>query len=219
MSDQNIREIHLGGKQLVFLFMASVVVAVAVFLLGISVGRGVRDLGAEPAATTDVAVAPEPPTEMPPPTTTTPADLSYHNQLQGQAAPAAEPTKPVEPPPPASEPAQEPARSSSAGAGDRSGGAAAEQKPAEKAAEKPAATPRGPAGGWYVQANAFRSRENADKEAANLKAKNYGAVSVSSNPPGSLFRVRVGPFSDRSEAERVAERLRREEGRKPSIQP
>ena len=40
MSDQGFREIQLSGKQLVFLFMATVVVAVTVFLLGVSVGRG-----------------------------------------------------------------------------------------------------------------------------------------------------------------------------------
>ena len=42
MSDSDVREIHLSGKQLFFLFMASVVVAVAIFLLGVSVGRGVK---------------------------------------------------------------------------------------------------------------------------------------------------------------------------------
>ena len=42
MTDQGFREIQLSGKQLVFLFMASVVLAVVVFLLGVSVGRGVR---------------------------------------------------------------------------------------------------------------------------------------------------------------------------------
>ena len=42
MTDQTFREIQLSGKQLVFAFMASVVVLVAAFLLGVSVGRGVR---------------------------------------------------------------------------------------------------------------------------------------------------------------------------------
>ena len=43
MSDSGFREIQLSGKQVVFLFMAGVVVAVGVFLLGVSVGRGVTD--------------------------------------------------------------------------------------------------------------------------------------------------------------------------------
>ena len=80
MPDQNVREIQLGGKQLVFLFMASVVLAVAIFLLGISVGAGVGT----PAAAVrhgrpgrrhragGDAAADE----------TTPADLSYHDKLR-----------------------------------------------------------------------------------------------------------------------------------------
>ena len=92
MSDQQVREIHLGGKALVFLFMISVVLAVSIFLLGISVGRGVRGAGSEAGTATDVTVARElPPGEMPAPTVTTPEDLRYHDQLQGQNTPPAEP--------------------------------------------------------------------------------------------------------------------------------
>ena len=42
MPDEGQREIQLNGKQLVFLFMASTVVAVVIFLCGVMVGRGVR---------------------------------------------------------------------------------------------------------------------------------------------------------------------------------
>ena len=42
MNDQSFHEIQLSGKQLVFLFMSAVVLAVVIFLLGVSVGRGVR---------------------------------------------------------------------------------------------------------------------------------------------------------------------------------
>ena len=41
MSDESVREFQLNGKQLVFLFMASTVVAVVIFLCGVMVGRGV----------------------------------------------------------------------------------------------------------------------------------------------------------------------------------
>lgn len=41
MPDEGFHEIQLNGKQLVFLFMAATVVAVAVFLCGVMVGRGV----------------------------------------------------------------------------------------------------------------------------------------------------------------------------------
>ena len=42
MADEGLHEIQLNGKQLVFLFMASTVVAVVIFLCGVMVGRGVR---------------------------------------------------------------------------------------------------------------------------------------------------------------------------------
>src|SRR5262245_40228329 len=41
MADEGLHEIQLKGKQLVFLFMASTVVAVVIFLCGVMVGRGV----------------------------------------------------------------------------------------------------------------------------------------------------------------------------------
>jgi len=43
MADEQFHEFHLDGKQMVFLFMATTVVAVVIFLCGVMVGRGVRD--------------------------------------------------------------------------------------------------------------------------------------------------------------------------------
>jgi hypothetical protein len=48
MADQEYREIQLSGKQIVFLFMSLVVVAVVIFLLGVSVGRGVDPSRSKP---------------------------------------------------------------------------------------------------------------------------------------------------------------------------
>ena len=41
MAGESASEPHLSGEQLVFLFMASTVVAVVIFLCGVMVGRGV----------------------------------------------------------------------------------------------------------------------------------------------------------------------------------
>jgi len=197
MSDQQVREIQLGGKQLVFLFMASVVVAVAIFLLGVSVGRGVRSASAEANDTpTDVSVGGSvaPPLELPPATDTKPEDLQYHDQLQETTPPVAEIVPPEVKIPEPMAPA-----------------------PAETAVAKPS-TPSPPAStGWFLQANAFRSRENAERQAAQLRAKGYQAAV--SGGPGGLYRVRIGPFADRADANRIADRLRKEEGITPSIQP
>src|SRR6185295_9450016 len=86
MNDQSFHEIQLSGKQLVFLFMSAVVLAVVIFLLGVSVGRGVRGSVAN-ASTADVG-APTDTTASATPagTKVTPADLDYREKLQGQGA-------------------------------------------------------------------------------------------------------------------------------------
>ena len=42
LADDGFHEIQLNGKQLVFLFMTLTSLAVAIFLCGVQVGRGVK---------------------------------------------------------------------------------------------------------------------------------------------------------------------------------
>jgi DedD protein len=246
MSDQNFHEIQLSGKQLVFLFISAVGLAVVIFLLGVSVGRGVRGVALAGAVDTgapgDTVVA----TTPPPATQPAPGELSYHDTLQGRAARGAPPpTPPVEPPPAATAPpatspqAPPPTGSQTPPVTDPAAGktpqtAAPPQKPAPPAtpppgtlaaappkekptepAAKPA--PKPPAtGGWVVQVMALKSREGADKLASDLKTKGYPAFVA--NPASSLYRVRVGPFAKRAEAEQIAARLVREGYPKPAVQ-
>ena len=58
-TDEGFREIQLNGKQLIFLFMATTVVGVVIFLLGVLVGRGVRPERPAQAETTSAAVVPD----------------------------------------------------------------------------------------------------------------------------------------------------------------
>jgi DedD protein len=223
MADSSIREVQVSAKQLVFLFMASVVVLVAVFLLGVSVGRGVRDKvgpGTEAdlaaAVPADPSAAPLPPTEVPPGTFKFP-DLATKGgganaaavapKADAAAAPVVDQpevsedtpaTKAAAAPPPAPAPAVVPP-------------SAPAQKPVVKAPELPA-QPK-PGSGWSVQVNAFRSRGNAEKQTADLKAKGYPAFV---SQAGGLFRVRIGSYPDRAEADRVAGKLK-QEGLKPSV--
>lgn len=229
MSDPTYREIHLSGKQLVFLFMASVVLAVSVFLLGVSVGRGVRGATSPASATTSEATSPgdtEAPVVMPPPTETSAADSGYHDQLQGQtpAQPIAE--RPAEPPPPVVKPATPAVPPSPATTTAAKGlptppvaAAAPPAKPGASGTAKASTSPAAPAAkpGWFVQVGVFSSRENATRLVGQLKAKGYTAFSEPSGTRGSMLRVRVGPFADSAEAQRSAVRLRQEEGFKPSV--
>lgn len=71
---------------------------------------------------------------------------------------------------------------------------------------------RGPAPGqiWAVQVAAFRSLEPAEALQRSLAASGYDAyVTPSTGEDGTVrYRVRVGSYPSRSEAEKVVERLR-----------
>ena len=64
--DDGFHEIHLSGKQLVFLFMATMVVSVVIFLIGVLVGRDVRaQQAAEHLNDPTAALAAAPPAAAP----------------------------------------------------------------------------------------------------------------------------------------------------------
>ncbi len=211
MPETHFREIQLSGKHLVFLFMTSVVVAVGVFLLGVSVGRGVRANTGAGIESIEQSAAVEAPAELPPDAELTPADTRYHDTLQGTTPPQPEPE-------PLSEPVTAPAASGQAAAASPAPAAVVPAPaspppaaPVVAAKPTPAATD-----GWFLQVGAFRSRENADRQVQQLVAKGY-AASVASGAAGGLHRVRVGPFAARDEAERTAARLVSQEGIKSSV--
>jgi cell division septation protein DedD len=219
MPEQGSHEIQLTGKQLFFLFMSLLVLAVVVFLLGVSVGRGVRgaaitgsSASASPSgATVASAAVPTPSQNV----------LDYHERLQGpgqrqgqsQAAAdssklAADPSKtdaaktdPAKLDPPAP-PAEVPPSAAAKAAGSKPGALA---------------PPVSATDGWAVQLGAFKSRDLADKMATTLKGKGYAAFVVTS-PQDSSYRVRVGPYAQHAEAVGVANRLAKEkEGYTPRV--
>lgn len=198
VSEEGFHEIQLSGKQLVFLFMATTVVSVVIFLLGVMVGRRVpadtlvTDTagGIVGAATLDAAAVAgesgQPPAEPPPAVQEEPDQFSYHQRLQ-QVAP---PVETVQPPAPESTPPHQ-----------------SETAPPSQAA------PSAPTGGeWVAQIGAYSTRSTADNIAAQLKAANFPAFVLPPTPgsPSATYRVRVGPYRERREAEAIADRLRRE---------
>jgi cell division protein FtsN len=93
--------------------------------------------------------------------------------------------------------------------------------PAAEAAPKPAAdaSRAEPSGqGFAVQIAALNVRSEADAIARRLSSKGYAAYVLS--PVGgtpSVYRVRVGKFPTRREAETIAARLQKEEQLKPWV--
>ncbi len=187
MTDREFREIQLSGKQLVFLFISAVVVAVVIFLLGVAVGRDVRSAADTQSASTEgtETVVPVDPAAQPV------QDLAYHDLLTGSGAPAPTPppttgeppTPPAEtqPPPPATPPVQAPA-------------------------------PTAVTGDWFLQIGAYSARPAADGVMARLKKLDVPAFVLvpTAGSPDRLFRVRVGPYATRADADRVRVRLERE---------
>jgi DedD protein len=76
------------------------------------------------------------------------------------------------------------------------------------------------AGAFRVQVISVSSREEADAEARKLSRRGFSArVESASGPRGPIYRVRVGPFPSREEAERAMQRLAAEGRRDAWIVP
>jgi cell division septation protein DedD len=211
MNDDGFHEIQLNGKQLVFLFMAATVVSVVIFLCGVMVGRGVRtqqtavvpdvDMSGNPTASPEApARAPLPEASAPPPAVPdqSPED-DINERLRG-----AEPREDL----------------SSSGDPARAGTPPPAPPPAESQPEASAPADRNAAasGGYTVQLAALRDRKDADAIVERLAGKGYPAY-VQNPLPGAppIYRVQVGRYQTRGEAEKVAARLRSEERFKPWI--
>jgi DedD protein len=238
--EDSFREIQLSGKQLVFLFMAVIVILVGVFLMGLQVGRGVllaRGVpGAEAPVGANAAEPPPPPASASAASSASPATagekLSYAERLSS-AEPAKEPMK-AGPAPAASEPPTPKAEAP----GPEPAPAPPAKPAATTVAAKPASTPPAPvpgaaaktpaasgavsnepAGvGFAIQVAALREKAEADTIVKRLASKCYPAYVVdpaSGAPP--VYRVRVGKFKERREADSVAARLQKEEQFKPWI--
>ena len=200
--DDAFHEIQLSGKQLVFLFMATTAVSVAIFLLGVMVGRSVRaeSITVDPTVAAASEQPPavtqsEPaalPTEAPPAVAPADAPLSYHQRLESEKAPAEELKQKKE------TPAPEPSRA-----------AAPDPQPPVPSPAAQGAKP----GTWAVQVQALRDRNVAAQVVQRLRGKGYPAfvVAPTAGAPTQLFKIQVGKYHDRTEAEQVEARLKKEE--------
>jgi cell division protein FtsN len=62
---------------------------------------------------------------------------------------------------------------------------------------------------YYVQAGAFRTPEEAESQRAKLSLNGYDAkVSEREQGGRSVFRVRIGPFDTREDAEKIQDKLK-----------
>ena len=135
------------------------------------------------------------------------------------------PARPAPPPaPPPAQVASAPASAPAASADARAAASAARpavSKPEAKAESKPGADPLGDLAvakaaarndvdpfDYFVQAGAFRTQADADAQRAKLAMLGWEArVSEREQNGRTVFRVRVGPFAKRDDAEQLKEKL------------
>lgn len=235
VQDDAFREIQLNGKQLVFLFMVATVVSVVIFLCGVFVGRGVRAelgplladaSGASPVTTPDILASQEPaptpagsdPTAAAPPPAVD--ELSYFNRLDSSAAPAEELKPSVAAAPPAREKAAPIDPAASVGKPVEKPVAPPARAPAaaKPAVVAPASAAEPSAEGFALQITALRERNEAESIAKRLAGKGYAAyVLAPAKGAPLIYRVRIGKFKTRREAEAIATRLQKEEQFTPWI--
>lgn len=214
MSDRSVHEIQLNGKQLVFMFMTATVAAVVIFLCGVMVGRGVSSTRAATGAAiaAEAAVDPtiQPPSTAAADTTLPDGPVSSQEDLKELTyAPRLEAPEP--PPEPALEPVAPPVPAIAETRTDRAPIVAASRQP-----EASSSAPKGD--GFVVQVASLRSRAEADAVAKRLSSKGFPSFVTTPGSSGPrVFRVRVGKYPERREAETVARRLEKEEHFRPWI--
>ncbi len=185
IKNREFRELQVSSTQLAIIFLSILILGVIIFLLGVSVGKK----HAQVAKTASV-IAQKPATE--------PEKIVLpqvkHQAKEPAASPKAEEVpaqKAVIPEKPRPEPKTEPA-------------AARPQSPAAKG------------GRYYVQVAALEDRQAAQSAALTFKSQGYQVIVLDPQPSDKkpLFRVRVGGFSSKEEADAAKAKMVAAAGKK-----
>ena len=214
--DTGYYEIQLNNKQLVFFFMAGLAIAVVIFLCGVMVGRGVKDATTASAAggSARLVAAGEDQTVAARRSIEEQArrELDYPERLESSGVDdrletSSSPENLVSKNGVEAKPVSAPeARSSRE--------EAAAPKPAvSRSSDVPSARD---GSGYTIQVVALKTRDAAQTLVSRLENQGYPAYLEAEGSAG-LYRVRVGRFDNRAEAEKVAADLREAEKFKPYI--
>lgn len=203
------RELQFATHQLVGVFLGLIGLCAFVFLLGIAMGGKKAALSARSGEKS--------PTETP--SGTIQAEINAHARSAAgpgaeskvippddQAAAKAPADKPADKPAgktptsPSGQPAEKPASKPSGDAAERP----AQKPPAEPEAKKPAA-----AGSWFVQVAAVDVKPAAEAAARKLVQDGFPALVLDpfAGDKRTLYRVRVGPYPSKAEADKAKAKL------------
>jgi DedD protein len=186
---------------------AAVLLALAVIFLPMLLDGGGRDA----EVSLREAIPPEP--EFPRPETVAPLSLDAppeaepaetrplpRTEARSVPAPEALPERPVSPPL-AAQPVPEPTPEPTPQAATRPAPESAPASPPRDAAGSP--------GGFTVQVGSFGEEANARAERDRLRGAGFTAFVEPASAQGrAIYRVKVGPVSERTEAERLRDRIR-----------
>jgi len=189
MSNKDYRELQLSSSQLILIFVAILVLGIVVFLLGVSVGKKQGKIVEE----TQLASKPA------------------EQITQQEPVPQKESADPI---------SQE--LESHKKAGEEN--IREEKIEAQPAAAKPKAEPKKPPAVtqnqnvYWIQIGAYSNRQNASALVAEYERKGYSAILVepSSTDRSKLYRVRLGGYPTREQAESARDKLAREENKNAS---
>jgi cell division septation protein DedD len=211
--NKEFRELQFSSTQLVFVFLAILVLGVFIFLLGVSVGKKQVQLSAEaggPGQLKAEKVAEKPTQPAEPGAGEIQKELQSHQQAKQEEAKtevkqAAGGQKPaVKPEAPAAKgktgeakPLTETKKASETKAKPET------EKPAVKAAESKKGAQ------FYIQVGALGDRDAASTYAKKLEKEGFPALALDPLPVDkkAVFRVRVGPYESKEEADVVRTKL------------
>ncbi len=205
MKNKDFREIQVSSSLLVVIFLGVLALGVFIFLLGVSVGKRQAVAAAPTQIVTQQIPEPvkEPPAKTETPGTTPggmtsdPAAQVTNPLVSGADAPASkpEPKATVSDKPPASA-----------------------AKPPAESKKAPVAAPA-PSGLYYVQVAAFPERAQAQAFAETFKKQGY-TTTLSTRQAGARtwYRVRLGGFKTRDQANDLLNKLNAAAGKKTDYQ-
>jgi cell division septation protein DedD len=235
MKNREFRELQVSSTQLAIIFFGILIIGVVIFLLGVSVGKKhaqaslktssvlaqkapeqakdrliVPEAKAEQPRTTVEAPKPAPAGESQPPAKAAEAaptgDITRSASVQKEAAPTAK-----TPEAPAREtPKAPPAKPLTTAQTPVVSGNTAKPSPKVETAAPPQK------GLYYVQVGALEEKTEATAVSQRFRAQGYSVVVLDPQPTDNkpLFRVRIGGFATRQEADLVRAKIAAAAGRR-----
>ncbi|MFC2156638.1 SPOR domain-containing protein [Acidobacteriota bacterium] len=193
MNNRDYRELQLSSTQLIMIFLALIAVGVVIFLLGISVGKKQSQVTGGQQAQTEQIIAQKPVQQESQKTDRNEAAEKPVIKQQTTTPPPVEEKKVESKPqskPQSQEEIKQPVQSSSSEVKNQ----------------------------YYIQVGAYSKKEGAMSLADEFKSQGYPAIILDPLPTDrrAIFRVRVGGYATREEAETAKQELLKLTGKNDS---